>query len=94
MVFKQDIKIIATANPIDYTHSGEIIGRLFDRSRSHINTHYPRNTADEILIIVQEAEYLQTQDNVFLPIFILRTDSHDNGVSKPIMILIMTRCKC
>ena len=93
VVFKPDTKIIATANPIDYTHSGKIIEPLFDRLRSHINTHYPRNTADEILIIVQEAN-IADANNVFLPIFILKTMAtitqlarthhdinHDTGVS-------------
>jgi magnesium chelatase subunit I len=93
VVFKPDTKIIATANPIDYTHSGKIIEPLFDRLRSHINTHYPRNTADEILIIVQEANIADAK-NVFLPIFILKTIAtvtqlarthhdinHDTGVS-------------
>lgn len=93
VVFKPDTKIIATANPIDYTHSGKIIEPLFDRLRSHINTHYPRNTADEILIIVQEANIADAK-NVFLPIFILKTMAtitqlarthhdinHDTGVS-------------
>jgi magnesium chelatase subunit I len=93
VVFKPDTKIIATANPIDYTHSGKIIEPLFDRLRSHINTHYPKNTADEILIIVQEAN-IADANNVFLPIFILKTMAtitqlarthhdinHDTGVS-------------
>ena len=72
VVFKPDTKIIATANPIDYTHSGKIIEPLFDRLRSHIDTHYPRNTADEMLVIVQEANIADAK-NVFLPIFILKT---------------------
>jgi magnesium chelatase subunit I len=37
IVFKPDVRIIATANPIDYTHSGKIIEPLFDRLRSHID---------------------------------------------------------
>ncbi|MDQ3984220.1 MAG: AAA family ATPase, partial [Thermoproteota archaeon] len=36
VIFKPDVRIIATANPIDYTHSGKIIEPLFDRLRSHI----------------------------------------------------------
>ena len=72
VVFKPDTKIIATANPIDYTRSGKIIEPLFDRLRSHIDTHYPRNTADEMLVIVQEANIADAK-NVFLPIFILKT---------------------
>jgi magnesium chelatase subunit I len=93
VVFKPDTKIIATANPIDYTHSGKIIEPLFDRLRSHIDTHYPKNTADEMLIIVQETNIANAKD-VFLPIFILKTIAtvtqlarthhdinHDKGVS-------------
>jgi magnesium chelatase subunit I len=72
VVFKPDTKIIATANPIDYTHSGKIIEPLFDRLRSHIDTHYPRNTADEMLVIIQEANIADAK-NVFLPIFIVKT---------------------
>src|ERR1051325_1282543 len=72
VVFKPDVKIIATSNPIDYTHSGKIIEPLFDRLRSHIDTHYPKNTIDEMLIIVQEARIADTK-NVFLPVFILKT---------------------
>jgi len=72
VVFKPDVKIIATSNPIDYTHSGKIIEPLFDRLRSHINTHYPKNTFDEMLIIVQEARIADTK-NVFLPVFILKS---------------------
>src|ERR671921_27989 len=93
VIFKPDVRIIATANPIDYTHSGKIIEPLFDRLRSHIATHYPRNIIDEMLIIAQEIRIADIQ-NVFLPIFILRTISkitqvarshheinHDKGVS-------------
>jgi magnesium chelatase subunit I len=72
VVFKPDVKIIATSNPIDYTHSGKIIEPLFDRLKSHIDTHYPKNTIDEMLIIVQEARIADTK-NVFLPVFILKT---------------------
>jgi magnesium chelatase subunit I len=72
VVFKPDVKIVATSNPIDYTHSGKIIEPLFDRLRSHIDTHYPKSTIDEMLIIVQEARIADTK-NVFLPVFILRT---------------------
>jgi magnesium chelatase subunit I len=72
VVLKPDVKIIATSNPIDYTHSGKIIEPLFDRLKSHIDTHYPKNTIDEMLIIVQEARIADTK-NVFLPVFILKT---------------------
>ena len=93
VIFRPDAKIIATANPIDYTHSGKIIEPLFDRLRSHIDTHYPRSITDEMLIIAQEVR-IADHKNVFLPIFILRTISkiaqlarshrdinHDKGVS-------------
>jgi magnesium chelatase subunit I len=93
VIFRPDARIIATANPIDYTHSGKIIEPLFDRLRSHIDTHYPNSITDEMLIIAQEVRIADTK-NVFLPIFILRTISkitqlarshhdinHDKGVS-------------
>lgn len=93
VIFRPDARIIATANPIDYTHSGKIIEPLFDRLRSHIDTHYPKSITDEMLIIAQEVRIADTK-NVFLPIFILRTISkitqlarshhdinHEKGVS-------------
>jgi magnesium chelatase subunit I len=92
-VFKPDVKIIATANPIDYTHSGKIIEPLFDRLRSHVDTHYPKTVEDEMLIIVQEARVADVK-NVMLPAFMVRTIAkitqatrahhdvnHDKGVS-------------
>jgi len=98
VVFRPDVKIMATANPVDYTHSGKIIEPLFDRLRSHVNTHYPRNTLDEMLIIIQEAR-IADPGNVFLPVFILRTVAkimelarnhhdinHDKGVSVRVAI--------
>jgi magnesium chelatase subunit I len=93
VVFKPDVKIIATANPIDYTHSGKIIEPLFDRLRSHVDTHYPKTVEDEMLIIVQESRIADTK-NVMLPSFIVKTIAkitqmtrahhdvnHDKGVS-------------
>ena len=93
IVFKPDVRIIATANPIDYTHSGKIIEPLFDRLRSHIDTHYPQTVEDEMLIIVQEAKIADSK-NVMLPIFMIKTIAkitqmtrahhdvnHDKGVS-------------
>jgi magnesium chelatase subunit I len=93
LVFKPDVRIIATANPIDYTHSGKIIEPLFDRLRSHIDTHYPRSVEDEMLIIVQESKIADAK-NVMLPVFMLKTIAkitqmtrahpdvnHDKGVS-------------
>ena len=93
VIFKPDAKIIATANPIDYTHSGKVIEPLFDRLRSHIDTHYPTDTNNEMLIIIQEAR-IGDKKNIVLPIFILETVTeitrfarihhdinHDKGVS-------------
>jgi magnesium chelatase subunit I len=93
IVFKPDVRIIATANPIDYTHSGKIIEPLFDRLRSHIDTHYPKTVEDEMLIIIQEAKIADAK-NVMLPVFMIKTIAkitqmtrmhhdvnHDKGVS-------------
>ncbi|MDQ2684844.1 MAG: AAA family ATPase [Thermoproteota archaeon] len=72
--FKPDVKIIATANPMDYTHSGKIIEPLADRLKSHIETHYPNTIEDETLILMQEMDMLnRNQENIFLPVFMLRT---------------------
>jgi magnesium chelatase subunit I len=70
--FRPDVKIIATANPIDYTHSGKIIEPLADRLRSHIETHYPRTLDDEILILIQEIDML-LRKSTFLPVYIMKT---------------------
>ncbi|MDF2736403.1 MAG: putative Mg-chelatase subunit [Nitrososphaeraceae archaeon] len=70
--FEPDLKIIATSNPIDYTHSGKIIEPLFDRLRSHIETRYPTKIIDEMLIAIQEIK-LSDPKNIILPIFILKT---------------------
>ena len=70
--FEPDLKIIATSNPIDYTHSGKIIEPLFDRLRSHIDTRYPTKLIDEMLIAIQEIK-LSDPRNIILPIFILKT---------------------
>lgn len=93
VVFRPDAKIIATANPVDYTHSGKIIEPLYDRLRSHITTHYPKTPFDEMLIMVQEARVFESW-NVLVPLFILQSISemshiarshseinHDKGVS-------------
>ena len=93
VVFKPNIKVVATANPIDYTHSGKIIEPLFDRLRSHIDTHYPTNIVDEMLIIVQEMQ-IGRERRVLLPLFLVKTIAkvtqlarehpeinHDKGVS-------------
>ena len=70
--FEPDLKIIATSNPIDYTHSGKIIEPLFDRLRSHIETRYPVKIIDEMLIMIQEIK-LSDPKNIILPIFVLKT---------------------
>ena len=72
VTFKPYVKLLATANPVDYTHSGKIIEPLFDRLRSHIDTHYPTNIVDEMLIIVQEVQ-ISGESGVLLPLFIVKT---------------------
>jgi len=72
VMFKPDTRIISTANPIDYTHSGKIIEPLYDRLKSHIITRYPKNVYDEMMIMIQEAN-ISNPENVVLPIFIIRT---------------------
>ena len=72
VIFKPNTRIISTANPIDYTHSGKIIEPLYDRLKSHIITRYPKKVYDEMMIMVQEAK-ISNSRNVVLPIFILRT---------------------
>jgi magnesium chelatase subunit I len=69
VVFEPKTAFFATANPIDYTHSGKIIEPLYDRLKSHIHTHYPKTIRDEMLIILQEAKIA----NCFVPAFILKT---------------------
>ncbi|MGI0003037.1 MAG: AAA family ATPase [Nitrosopumilaceae archaeon] len=56
VIFEPRTIFFATANPIDYTHSGKVIEPLYDRLKSHIHTHYPKTITDEMLIILQEAE--------------------------------------
>ncbi len=69
VVFEPKTAFFATANPIDYTHSGKIIEPLYDRLKSHIHTHYPKTIEDETLIILQEAKIV----NCFVPAFVLKT---------------------
>ena len=68
VIFEPKTVFFATANPIDYTHSGKIIEPLFDRLKSHIQTHYPRSINEEMMIIVQEAKIPRS----FVPIFMLK----------------------
>jgi magnesium chelatase subunit I len=69
--FRPDAKIIATSNPVDYTHSGKIIEPLYDRLRSHITTHYPKLPIYEMLMMIQEARVFEPF-NLFVPVFILQ----------------------
>ena len=69
VIFEPKTAFFATANPIDYTHSGKIIEPLYDRLKSHIHTHYPKSIEEEMLIIIQEAKISKS----FIPIFILKT---------------------
>ncbi|MGH3937932.1 MAG: magnesium chelatase [Pseudonocardiaceae bacterium] len=50
-----DVLLGASANPEDYTNRGRIITPLKDRFGAEIRTHYPRELAAEIALIVQEA---------------------------------------
>ncbi len=69
VIFEPKTAFFATANPIDYTHSGKIIEPLYDRLKSHIHTHYPKSVEEEMLIIIQEAKISKS----FIPIFMLKT---------------------
>ena len=55
VIFEPRLALFATANPVDYTHSGRIIEPLHDRLASHIRTRYPSTIQDETKIILQEA---------------------------------------
>jgi len=68
VIFKPKTVFFATANPIDYTHSGKIIEPLYDRLKSHIHTHYPKTIEDEMAIILQESKIPQS----FISSMILR----------------------
>ncbi len=71
VIFKPYVRVIATANPIDYTHASKIIEPLVDRFESHIVTHYPYTLRDEMAIMVQEAKVYNTS-SILLPIFMLK----------------------
>jgi magnesium chelatase subunit I len=64
-----DVLLVATANPEDYTNRGRIITPLKDRFGSEIRTHYPRRRADEIAIMLQEAEPSTTEVPTSVPKF-------------------------
>lgn len=69
VIFEPKTAFFATANPIDYTHSGKVIEPLYDRLKSHIHTHYPKSLDVEMLIILQEAKITKS----FLITSILKT---------------------
>ncbi|HSF27548.1 MAG TPA: hypothetical protein VLA53_00780 [Nitrosopumilaceae archaeon] len=69
VIFEPKTAFFATANPVDYTHSGKIIEPLFDRLKSHIHTHYPKSVEEEMLVIIQEAKISKS----FIPVLILKT---------------------
>jgi len=69
IIFEPKTVFFATANPIDYTHSGKIIEPLYDRLKSHIHTHYPKTIEHEMQIILQEAKLT----SCLVPVFILKT---------------------
>ncbi len=51
-----DVLLVGSANPDDYTNRGRIITPLKDRFGAEIRTHYPRELADEIAMVRQEAD--------------------------------------
>ena len=55
-----DVFIVATANPEDYTNRGRIITPLKDRYGAQIRTHYPASIEQEIEIMAQEAQPVET----------------------------------
>ena len=69
VVFRPQTVLVATANPVDYTHSGKVIEPLYDRLESHIHTHYPATIQDEMLIVLQES---QIPDGTVVPGIVLR----------------------
>jgi len=55
-----DVLVVASANPEDYTNRGRIITPLKDRFGAEIRTHYPREVADEVAVVRQEAQLVAT----------------------------------
>src|ERR1700742_3968128 len=51
-----DVMLLASANPEDYTNRGRIITPLKDRFGAEVRTHYPLEVADEVALVVQEAD--------------------------------------
>jgi magnesium chelatase subunit I len=63
-----DVLVVASANPEDYTNRGRIITPLKDRFGAEIRTHYPRELADEVAVIRQEAHLVATVPDALLEI--------------------------
>lgn len=53
--FDLDMVILFSANPATYNRSGKVIPQLKDRIGAILRTHYPRDRADGIAIMEQEA---------------------------------------
>lgn len=53
--FDLDMVILFSANPATYNRSGKVIPQLKDRIGTIVRTHYPRERADGIAIMEQEA---------------------------------------
>jgi magnesium chelatase subunit I len=51
-----DLMLVFTANPEDYTARGQIITPLKDRIGAQVLTHYPKDRADGVRIMAQEAD--------------------------------------
>ena len=51
-----DVLLVASANPEDYTNRGRIITPLKDRFGAEVRTHYPLEVADEVALVLQEAD--------------------------------------
>jgi len=68
--FDLDIAILFSANPATYNRSGKVIPQLKDRIGAIIRTHYPRDRADGVQIMEQEARIdLDGQFPVRVPLF-------------------------
>ena len=63
-----DVLVMATANPEDYTNRGRIITPLKDRFGAEIRTHYPTELADEVAVMLQEADLVTSVPDYLLEI--------------------------
>ena len=66
--FDLDVLILFSANPATFNRSGKVIPQLKDRIGSLIQTHYPRERAQGIDIMEQEAKP-DAASGVFVPYF-------------------------